>query len=66
MKVLAIFGIYQKKYSNGLHQFNLYVLLICGKKLATIEIFLLNFFGDQKAWQNGNFCLYFLKESTHF
>ena len=28
-----------------LHQFNLYVLLICGKKLVTIEILLLNFLG---------------------
>ena len=29
-----------------LHQFNLYVLLICGKKLVTIKLFLLNFFRE--------------------
>ena len=28
-----------------LHQFNLYVLLICPKKLVTIKIFLFNFLG---------------------
>ena len=28
-----------------LQQFNLYVLLICGKKFVTIKIFLLKFFG---------------------
>ena len=49
-----------------LHQFNIYVLLICRKKIAyswgkmaTVEIFLLKFLGRQNAWQNGNFCLDF-------
>ena len=30
-----------------------------GKKLVTIEHFLLNSLGGQNVWQNGNFCPYF-------
>ena len=43
-----MFRLYQKNtptVSLILHQFDLDVLLICGKKLATINIFLVNFFG---------------------
>ena len=53
IKVLPIFRLYQKNTPTIcliLHQFDLYVLLICGKKLVTIEIFLLCFFlGGQNA-----------------
>ena len=41
IKVLSIFRLYKKKtICLILHQFNLYILLISGKKLVTIEIFL--------------------------
>ena len=44
---LPIFRLYQKNTPTIcliLHQFNLYILLMYGKKLVTIKIFLLNFF----------------------
>ena len=42
IKVLPIFRLYQKNTPQIcliLHQFNFYVLLICGKKLVTIKHF---------------------------
>ena len=47
IKVSPIFLIYQKNTPQIcliLHQFNLYVLLNCEKKLVTIKHFLLDFF----------------------
>ena len=48
IKVLPIFCLYLKDTPQIClisHQFNLYILLICGKKLVTIKLFLLNFSG---------------------
>ena len=42
-----------------LHQFNLYVLLICGKKLVTMKVFLLNFLGGSKCVTKWQFLLIF-------
>ena len=64
IKVSPIFRLYQKTTPTIcliLHQINLYVLFICGKKLVTIEIFLLNFFGESKCVTEWQFLLIFLK-----
>ena len=44
-----------------LHQFNLYVLLISGKKLVTIKLFLLNFFLGVKRCDKMAISAYILK-----
>ena len=52
INVLPIFRLYQKNTPTIgiiLHQFKIYVLLICGKKLVTIKTFLLTFSGGQNA-----------------
>ena len=43
-----------------LYQFNLYVLLICRKKIGTVKRFLLNFFGV-KMWDKMAISAYILK-----